>query len=77
MTNPVSVPLEISVTTPVYTQLSMDVYDLSGRHEAEIASGSFPAGEHSFFVDGLNTGVYFIGLNDGHSCISQRAVVVN
>jgi hypothetical protein len=75
--NPVVVPFEISVTTPVSCKLSMSIYDISGRQTADAVSGSIDAGVHTFLVDRLNTGVYFIGVDDGLGFTCYRAVVVN
>ncbi len=77
LANPVSVPFTVSVTAPVGCDLSVNIYDAAGRHTAEIACGFFLPGEHIFSVDGLNAGVYFIRINDGHSFTSHRTVVIN
>jgi len=75
--NPVTVPFNISVTAPVSTELSLSVYDTAGRLTADVASGIFAAGVHTFSVDKLSTGVYFISVDDGLGVTCYRAVVVN
>ncbi|MCD4706609.1 MAG: hypothetical protein K8S62_02595 [Candidatus Sabulitectum sp.] len=75
--NPVSVPFSVSVSVPIQCELSVMVYDVTGRETAGVVSGAFGPGEYSFTVNGLNEGVYFIGVNDGHSFTSHRTVVVN
>ncbi|MCK5786969.1 MAG: T9SS type A sorting domain-containing protein [Candidatus Sabulitectum sp.] len=77
MENPVTSPFTVSVATSVQSQISLNIYDVAGRHTAEIASGSFQSGEHTFLVDGLTAGVYFIVASDGSSIFSERAVVIN
>ncbi len=77
LASPVSVPFELSVDTQVPCDLAMDIFDITGRHTNHISRGSVPPGRHSFFVDGLNPGVYFIMVNDRSSFSSHRTVVLN
>ena len=77
LASPVSVPFELSVDTRVQCSLSMDIYDIAGRHKEQISSGSFSAGRHFFLVEGLDPGVYFVIVNDRSSFTSHRTVVLN
>ena len=77
LASPVSDPFELLVDTRVQCDLVMDVYDITGRHTDQISSGSFFAGRHSFLVEGLNPGVYFITVNDRSSISRYRTVVLN
>lgn len=77
LVNPATIPFEVSVTILDLCKFSMNIYDIAGRHTAEVAGGSFSPGVYTFLVDGLNSGVYFIGVDDGHSVTSYRTVVIN
>ncbi|KQC14473.1 MAG: hypothetical protein APR63_14200 [Desulfuromonas sp. SDB] len=47
------------------SQVSVDLFDLTGRHVANLANGEFSAGQHAINFNGedLSTGVYFISTN--------------
>jgi hypothetical protein len=75
--NPVTIPFEVTVTLPTECRLSMDVYDTAGRRTASVANGLFEPGEHTFQVNRLRTGVYFIGVDNGMSFSTCRTVVIN
>jgi len=77
LSNPVSVPFTVCVSSPDQTQFELAVYDLAGRQTALIASGTFEPGEHSFVVSDLAEGVYFVVITAEDSFSGQRTVVVN
>jgi len=60
--NPFNPSTQLSVTLPHMSELTVDVYNTTGQHVVTLASGMFPAGEHSltFNARTLAGGVYLI-----------------
>jgi Secretion system C-terminal sorting domain len=60
--NPFNPTANVSVVLPGATQLTVGVYNVMGQQVAELSSGQFSAGKHSFVLDGssLSSGVYFV-----------------
>jgi len=60
--NPFNPSTSISVTLPEASQLSIVVYDISGRRVAELCEGTVSAGLHSFewHATTMSSGVYMI-----------------
>ncbi|NQT34567.1 T9SS type A sorting domain-containing protein, partial [bacterium] len=58
-------------------EVSLNVYDLTGRHVAELVSGQIAAGIHTAVFDGidLSSGVYLLRLESGNE-ISQMKVAL-
>ena len=59
--NPFNAATTLTVTLPETSELAVRVYDLTGRAVAELAQGSFTAGQHALSFDGshLASGIYF------------------
>ncbi|MCB2200554.1 carboxypeptidase regulatory-like domain-containing protein [bacterium] len=60
--NPFNPTTTVSVTLPSAGEVSIRVFDLAGRQVAELAQGTFAAGQHRFVLDGtaLASGSYFV-----------------
>ncbi|GBE30191.1 hypothetical protein BMS3Bbin04_01221 [bacterium BMS3Bbin04] len=60
--NPFNPETRVSVTLPETSRLNLVLYNVRGQVVAELADGTFPAGEHQFMVDGaaMASGVYFL-----------------
>jgi hypothetical protein len=76
MRSPVFVPFTVSVTASEPTELTLSVYDVTGRRVLEVAEGVFGAGEHLFTVDHLPAGVFLVSLFDGSTLSCRRTVVL-
>jgi hypothetical protein len=62
--NPFNPTTSMEISLPMNTQLSLRVYDVTGRVVATVAEGQFNAGVHNFTWNaaGFATGVYFARL---------------
>jgi hypothetical protein len=76
--NPFNASAEIRFSLPEQTQVSVAIYDISGRLVKELVSGEYPAGEHAVVWHGTNaygvrvtSGVYLYSL----STSSERRVL--
>ncbi len=60
--NPFNATITISITLPEPSDLSLTVHNTLGQQVAELAHGSYSAGQHSFTLDGssLASGIYFV-----------------
>ncbi len=60
--NPFNPTTSISVSLPESAELTVQVYNLSGRLVATLSEGHMDAGSHSLTFDGSNlaSGVYFV-----------------
>ncbi|MCB2212824.1 T9SS type A sorting domain-containing protein [bacterium] len=60
--NPFNATTIISITLPVPGDLNLTVHNTLGQQVAELAHGSYSAGQHSFTLDGssLASGIYFV-----------------
>ncbi|OPL18718.1 MAG: hypothetical protein AVO35_05150 [Candidatus Aegiribacteria sp. MLS_C] len=81
--NPFSATTTVSYALPVAGEMSLDVYDLSGRRVTTIVSGSQAAGAHSIEwagTDGNGTpvpgGVYLMRLTADGNSFTRSCVVV-
>jgi flagellar hook assembly protein FlgD len=64
--------------------VTLAVYDISGREMIELADGKWPAGEHSIkwsFTNGTGqpvpAGLYFVRLQAGGQVLMQRVIRLN
>ena len=75
--NPFNSVLRISFGLVKAGDVSLNVYDLTGRHVAELVSGHFKAGIRTAVFDGadLSSGLYLLRLESG-SGVSQVKVVL-
>jgi len=81
--NPFNPSTSISFTLPASGQVSLAVYDITGRTVRELVSGSMPAGAHSVTWDGrdengtvVSSGVYLSRLVQGKNSVSRRMLLV-
>ncbi len=60
--NPFNAATTLSVTLPKASELTLTVVNTLGQQVAELAHGSYSAGQHSFTLDGssLASGIYFV-----------------
>lgn len=75
--NPSSVPVQVSVDLSASANLELNVYDTTGRIVTKVFSGQLPSGESRFSIEGLSSGVYFMGINSGEIHTSRLMVIVN
>jgi beta-glucanase (GH16 family) len=75
--NPFSSTSNIEFVLPETSAVSLDVFDLYGRHISTVAEGYYTAGSHSvsFDLDGLANGVYMYRLQTG-SHFESRIMVL-
>ncbi len=60
--NPFNAATTLTVNLPASSELQVTVYNLQGRHVAELANGSYTTGTHRFTFDAstLASGLYFV-----------------
>jgi len=75
--NPFNSVMRISYGLVEAGDVSLNVFDLTGRHVAELVSGHFKAGMHTTVLDGadLSSGVYLLRL-ESDSDVSQMKVAL-
>ncbi|NQT35092.1 T9SS type A sorting domain-containing protein, partial [bacterium] len=75
--NPFNSVMKISYGLFEAGDVSLDVYDLTGRHVVELVHGNFKAGIHNTVFDGtdLSSGVYLLRLESG-SDVSQMKIAL-
>jgi hypothetical protein len=75
--NPASGAVTFSFELPEGADVTLAVYDVSGRRVATAADGFFPAGRHDVpFANGLAPGVYVYRLEAGARSAARKMVVV-
>ena len=76
--NPFNAVTHISFELPYQSDVSLEVYDLSGRSITSIFSGSQTAGIHSVSWNAGNhpSGVYFIKMEANGLCAEQRVMLL-
>lgn len=76
--NPFNARTVIRFTLPERANVSLDIFDLSGRKTAELAHGAFEAGEHSLVFDASDkpSGVYFVTMEAGKQQVSQKILLL-
>jgi len=81
--NPTRGACRLSFTLAAAGEVILDVYDLSGRPVARVASGQFETGTHSITWDGrdrsgarVSAGHYFLRLESGGQVAAGRLVVI-
>ncbi len=63
--NPFNPAASVSVSLPQASELTVQVFDVTGRLVTTLANGGFTAGLHAFTIDGTNlaSGLYFVRAN--------------
>ena len=76
--NPARGTTEIRYVLPQREQVTMDLYDLSGRRIRRLAEGIQEAGGHSLIWRGDSApgGVYFLRLSSGGRSLTRRLVLL-
>lgn len=81
--NPFSASTSIGVQLNQSSDVSIDVYDVAGRHVRSIERRSLRAGWHNYAFDGLNdigqpltSGVYFARIEAGGAIHTQKLTIV-
>ena len=73
--NPLTGLVTISFAAPEFMQVTLNVYDLSGRLISSVGD-EYPEGVHSTELSGLSPGTYFIRMISGDFTAMQRFVVI-
>jgi len=77
--NPFNPSTTISISVPVASMITLNVFDVAGRQVATIMKGEVEAGTHNFTFtpNTLSSGTYFIGLlgGDNTTFIVQKIVL--
>jgi len=68
----------LSVTLPAESNLTLKVYDLSGKLVAQLASGTYSEGRHTFDWNAshLSTGIYLSRLVTGSEVVTSRITLL-
>ncbi len=68
----------LQFSLPALSDVSVDLYDLAGRHVQTLAHGTFSEGTHTLQanLNHLASGVYFVVLKTNHTTRTQRIVLV-
>ena len=76
--NPFNSTATVSYNLPLELQVSLDVYNLSGRRVASLVDGVQQAGAHSvtLHADNLSSGTYIVLLNAGGKVLSQKVTLI-
>lgn len=76
--NPFNPSTVISYSLPEVSQVSLDVYNLTGQRVATIDQGQKSAGSHSINFDAghLSSGVYIYRLSTGNTVISKKMTLI-
>jgi len=74
--NPFNTIVNLSFSLPVGGEVTVKVYDTSGRRVATLFEGTLEAGVHRLHWDASNfaSGVYFVRLNSGGKAMVSRVV---
>jgi len=76
--NPVTSTAAINFSTSISGNISLDVFDISGRRRANVQSGNIEAGTHSLLwnTEALSNGLYFVNLSSSEGTLTQSLVVL-
>ncbi|MCK4328583.1 T9SS type A sorting domain-containing protein [candidate division WOR-3 bacterium] len=76
--NPTRSSVDINLTLPKSENISINIYDLSGRYVIKIIKGQLSKGYHNIKFDGrdLPGGIYFVRLTAGRDDITKKVVVI-
>ena len=76
--NPFNPATEIRVALPEASDMTLEVFDVSGRKVAQLHSGSLPAGYHSFHWDASSfpSGVYIYRMRANNFSQSKNIVLL-
>ncbi len=81
--NPFNAVTTIEFSLPTSMDISLELFDLQGRHVATLANGYYIAGEHAVIWDGVNdsghavaSGVYLARLSTAEATITRNVVLL-
>jgi hypothetical protein len=74
--NPFSAGTTIQFQTPSNTNVSLEVFDQTGRKVTTLVNKKLPLGSHTFDFDGsvLPAGIYFYTLKVGNYSTTQKMI---
>jgi hypothetical protein len=75
--NPFSTTSDILVRLMESTNLSIEIYNLTGQKVLEVNRGQLPAGSYIFTVDGssMSSGVYFYTVTAGTQKVTRKMLI--
>ena len=76
--NPFNETSTVNFSLPGNADISLAVYDITGREVRVLQSGYMSAGSHSFQLDahGMTSGVYFVKLDADRQTITQKIILL-
>jgi len=80
--NPAAAPAEVKFGLPTAGHVEIDLFDVTGRRVAQVASGWYPAGDHAVALRNTNeagralgAGVYFLRLRGEGTTRAQKLII--
>ena len=76
--NPFNPATQISYTVPEQMHVTIEVYDITGRHIQTLVNQAVPAGSHTVTFDGtrLSSGIYMYRMLAGDQSFTRRMMLV-
>lgn len=76
--NPFNSSTRVQFSTEIQGQVTLTIYDLTGRRVTELVNGELPAGHHQaiFNAGKLPSGIYFYRLESGEKVAVRRMVLL-
>jgi hypothetical protein len=76
--NPFNSSTSISFELPVASEVSLKIFDLSGREVSSLVNGHLSSGEHQieWKADGLASGIYFMKLEAGNFQLTKKLLLL-
>jgi len=76
--NPFNPTTRVSFQLEREAHVSLNLYDVAGRHVTRLVEGTLPAGKHESVFEGaqMASGVYMLVLTAGDTHLSQRMVLL-
>jgi minor extracellular serine protease Vpr len=76
--NPFNPETRIRFSLPEVSDVSIDVYDVLGRHVTSLADSRFEAGTHSVAFNGsaLGSGIYFYRMQAGSTVLTRKMMLL-
>lgn len=74
--NPTAGTATITFDLPEDAEVTLTVYDISGRKVTTLVDETLPAGEHNAGISGLTPGVYVYKLNAGSFSATKKMVII-
>jgi len=76
--NPFNPETDIVVDIPAESNISVNVYNITGQLVRTIFNGSLSSGRHSFVFTGrgLPSGIYLVSMNTGNNMVNRKIVLL-